>query len=173
MHTTIRRALDGDELALAELNESVQNLHADNVPSFFKRYSREETSDWFKRFLSKENTEVWLAEEDGEPVGYASIVFQEQPETPFCRERRYLQIDQISIRSDRQCSGIGRELIEHILKSSRQAGIRDVELSCWSFNDGAQEAFKRLGFSPRIVRLWQDALPNSSAPARNSPSVDL
>ena len=41
----------------------------------------------------------------------------------------------------------------HDLHVSRSRGIRDVELSSWSFNTEAHAAFQALGFEPKVVRF--------------------
>jgi len=155
MKTTIRRATHGDESALVELNSFVQTMHADKVSSLFKKPDPDEISAWFSGVLGQQNAQIWLAEESGEPVGYVSVSSQERPESPFCRARRFFEIDHISVRPDKQQSGVGRQLMQQILKTAAEQGITDVELSCWCFNEGAQGAFGRLGFSPRWTRFWR------------------
>lgn len=155
MSIAIRRATRGDEAALVELNSFVQTMHADSVPSLFKKPDPNEFFAWFESVLGQENVQVWLAEEEGKGVGYVSVSWQERVENPFCHKRRYLEIDAIAVRADKQRIGVGRQLIEHVLKIAIAEGIPEVELSCWSFNQGAQAAFGRLGFSPRWTRFWQ------------------
>ena len=155
MKTTIRRATQGDERALVELNSFVQAMHADHVPSLFKKPDPNEFLAWFKSALGQENVQVWLAEEEGKGVGYVSVTLQERAEKPFCHQRRYIEIDAIAVRADKQRTGVGRQLIEHVLKIAVAEGVPEVELSCWCFNQGAQGAFGRLGFSPRWTRFWR------------------
>jgi GNAT superfamily N-acetyltransferase len=155
MSITIRRATRGDEPALLELNSFVQTMHADHVSSLFKKPDPNEFLAWFKSVLEQENVQVWLAEEEGKGVGYVSIALQERAESPFCHKRRYFEIDAIAVRAGKQRTGVGRQLIEHVLKVAIADGVPEVELSCWAFNQGAQEAFRRLGFSPRWTRFWR------------------
>ena len=129
----------------------------------------------FQGLLGKDDSQIWLAVEGGAPVGFAHVTVQERLENPFCRERKYWEVTSISVRVDKQRSGVGRQLIEHVVRTAAQNGICDVELSCWCFNSGAQEAFRRLGFVPRWVRFRRsvtpsnssDAEPTSQAPASN------
>lgn len=177
MSITIRLATYGDVPVLVELNKEVHTMHASAYPSFFKHPVHDEVFAWFQSLLGKDDAQIWLAEEVGTPVGFAYVTVQERPANPFCHERRYLEIDQISIRADKQRSGVGRQLIEHVLRTGEQNGVCDVELSCWCFNTDAQHAFRRLGFAPRWVKFRRsvtpsnspNALPTSSAPAPNPP----
>jgi len=155
--TTIRRATRGDEPALVELNAFVQTMHADHVSSLFKKPDPNEFFAWFKSVLGQDNGQVWLAEEDRQSVGYISVTLQERAENPFCHQRKYFEIDAIAVRADKQRTGVGRQLIEHVLKIAVAEGVPVVELNCWSFNQEAQAAFGRLGFSPRWTRFWRSA----------------
>ena len=153
MNTAIRRAALGDERALTELNAFVHRFHVANKPAHFKPASPDEVAAWFRSQFGNQAVRIWIAEEAGTPVGYASVFLHERAENPFCLARRWFEIDQIAVRPDRQRNGIGRALVQHVLADARAEGIREVELTCWCFNPGAQEAFQRLGFAPRLTQF--------------------
>ena len=44
-------------------------------------------------------------------------------------------------------------LVQAALDEARRRGIRDIELSSWSFNGEAHETFRRLGFTPKVIRF--------------------
>jgi hypothetical protein len=98
MTTTIRRAVVGDELALAELNAFVHEFHVAHDPSHFKPASREEVAAWFRRLIGDREARIWIAHEDAGSVGYASVFVRERAENVFCRARRWCGIDQIGVR---------------------------------------------------------------------------
>jgi GNAT superfamily N-acetyltransferase len=153
MNTTIRRAALGDERALTELNAFVHGFHVANNPSHYKPASPDEVAAWFRDLFGNRAARIWIAEEARIPVGYASVSLRERAENPFCLARRWFDIDQIAVRPDRQRHGIGRALVQHVLAEARAEGIREVELTCWCFNPGAQEAFQRLGFAPTLTQF--------------------
>lgn len=159
MDLTIRRAIPGDEHALAELNAFVQNAHVANSPERFKSTSSDEVAAWFGDLMAAGEAQTWLAEASGGPVGYALAFVQQRPEHVFCHARRWLEFDQICVRPDRQHEGVGRALVEHVVAAAREQGVREVELTCGCFNDGAQEAFLRLGFTPVTVRMGLSVPP--------------
>ena len=99
---------------------------------------------------------IWIAEKAGEPVGYVLAFIHERPENVFCTARRWLDIDQIAVRPDQRRHGVARSLVEAVRHAAEAHGIEEVELTCWTFNSDAQEAFRRLGFTPRIARFgWE------------------
>jgi GNAT superfamily N-acetyltransferase len=157
MNVTIRRALLGDESLLAELNSFVHELHVTNDPAYFKPAVKGEVAAWFRELLEKPSVRIWIAEDAHEGVGYVSTLHRERAENPFSRSRRWLEIDHIGVRPDYRRRGVGRALIEVALQAAKSGGIRDVELNSWVFNSGAHEAFRRLGFTPKVVRLGRES----------------
>ncbi len=91
MKVRIRQAQMGDEVVLAELNEFVHELHVDHNPSHFKRTKGTEVAQWFRDLLGRSTVRIWLAEEEGLAVGYASAFLHERfvpknggPDPAFC-----------------------------------------------------------------------------------------
>jgi diamine N-acetyltransferase len=147
-----RRAKPGDEQLLADLNAFVHDLHLINDPGYFKPTVRGEVVAWFRRLLDEPTTRIWIAEVDGQPVGYVSTLRRERAETPFCRARRWLEIDQIGVHQDHRRRGIGRALVQLALDAAAADGLREVELASWVFNGGAHDTFRRLGFRAKVIR---------------------
>ena len=153
MNVQIRAAISGDEKTLAALNAFVQEFHVMHNPSYFKPADIREVSAWFRELIGKPTVRIWIAEEGGKPVGYASVFLHDRPENPFCYARQWMEIDQVGVLPEYRRSGIGRRLVQHVVEAAGEEHIHDIELNSWCFNDGAHEAFRRLGFAPRIVRF--------------------
>jgi GNAT superfamily N-acetyltransferase len=153
MSTTVRAAVLGDEELLAVLNGLVHELHVANRPEEFKPTRAENVSAWFRSLLEKPTVLIWIAEEDGVPVGYGLAFLHERAENPFCPARRGCEVDQIAVDDKRRRRGIARTLIQRVFAEVRGRGIRDVETSSWSFNEAAHHAFTRLGFAPKVIRF--------------------
>jgi len=153
MSTTIRLAVNGDEELLASLNRFVHELHLLRRPDQFRPTLVSELVDWYRSLLEKPTTRIWIAEEAGSAVGYVVAIVYDKPETPFSGPRRWWEIDQIAVDPTSRKKGIARTLVRQAIAESRVAGIRDVEVACWSFNEEAHEVFRRLGFVPKTVRF--------------------
>jgi ribosomal protein S18 acetylase RimI-like enzyme len=160
MSVTIRRARPDDELVLAELNAFVHDLHVGGSPAYFKPTIPPDVASWFRGLFDQPNVRIWIAEEGGVAVGYVIALLRERTESVFTRARRWLEIDQIGVRPGHRRTGIGRALVQVVLEAGDN-GIHDIELSTWVFNGGAQEASRRLGFTPQVVRFGRE----SSRPA--------
>ena len=153
MSPNIRPAAIGDEARLAGLNDFVQELHLGTRPDHFRPTQSAELATWYRSLLEKSTTRIWIAEEDGLPVGYLLAIFHEAPENPFARARRWCEIDQVAVNPSRRRRGIARALILNAVSWAKAAGISQVEAASWSFNDGAHELFRRLGFVPKTTRF--------------------
>ena len=87
---------------------------------------------------------MWIATEDGDPVGYAHAGRCALPHpdvTPSCGELKRLYV-----RQDRQNVGLGRRLLETSLGWLEAPG-RKLWIGVWSRNLGAQRLYARYGFS--------------------------
>ena len=154
MSVSIRAAVLGDVQGLTILNGFVQDLHVARRPDSFKPSTQEEVVDWFSRLLRSTSARMWIAEEAGAAVGYVLTMVQERPESPFCRPRRWCEIDQIAVDPDSRRKGVATALIQKALTEAAAEGFAEVELCTWSFNVEAQSLFKKFGFEPKFLR-WE------------------
>ena len=153
MPVILRAATAPDAPTLATLNAHVHGLHVAARPDFFREAPRDEVVPWLASLAEGEDSRIWIAEGDGAPVGYVLVFFHERPARPFTHARRWCEIDQIAVSPAWRRRGTARALIETALGEARRRGIRDIELSSWAFNTDAHAAFKRLGFTPKVVRF--------------------
>lgn len=154
MDVTIRRAVAGDQGVLAKLNAVAQDLHITMFPEFFKVTDAHEVANRFQSLLAEETTRIWIAEIGGTAVGYVVAVNKEAPEHALCHARRWCEIDEIAVAPHRQRHGIGSALVREVIADANGNGIDDIELTSWSFNENAHQAFTHMGFAPKSVRFW-------------------
>lgn len=164
MDVMIREAVPGDEDVLAELNAFVQEFHVVNNPSFFRPTDAVEVASWFRGLIETPGARIWIAEQGGSAVGYVVALLRERPANPFCLARRWIELDQIGVRAACRRAGIARRLVDQVLSFARAEAVTEVELSSWSFNPEAHQAFQKLGFAPRIVRFGRTLDAGDSMP---------
>jgi GNAT superfamily N-acetyltransferase len=153
MAVSVRLARPGDESALAGLNAFVHDLHLANHQRHFKPARLDEVAHWFGTMIQQFSVRIWIAEERGVPIGYASVVMREEPETPFRHARRWYEIEHIAVQPSRRLLGVARALVQAVVESALGGGIEEIEVTSWTFNEGAQVALRKLGFSPKNVRF--------------------
>jgi GNAT superfamily N-acetyltransferase len=95
---------------------------------------------------------AWIAFSGGTPVGYVLIFERHRPQTPFCWERRWFDLDQICVLPAYRRRGIARALVDEAKRyAARSAAEMTVE--AWAFNGSARATFEQLGFAPLSVRF--------------------
>ena len=90
----IRPANSSDSLLLSSLCMDVQRLHAENQPDVFKMPRSDDFAvPFFEEVLANPITRIYIAEENGETLGYILCQVIDRPETPFTFARRFLHVD--------------------------------------------------------------------------------
>jgi GNAT superfamily N-acetyltransferase len=150
---SIRIAHESDAAVLAELNAEVQDLHCAHRPDYFKPPNHAEIRRWFEESLRDPSARTWLAEVDARPVGYVFVRFRESAENAFQFAQKWWVLDQVGVRATHRKRGVCRALAETVRAEARSAGIEELRVESWAFNQSAHEAFQRLGFKPMFLRF--------------------
>jgi len=152
----IRQAVSSDSLLLSSLCMDVQRLHAENHPEIFKMpQSNDFAAAFFDGTLADPTTSIFIAEENGEAIGYIMCKLIERPENPFTFAMRYLLVDQISVRPAAQGKGVGKTLIKRALVLALELNLQRIQLDSWGFNTEAYAFFEKMGFAKFNHRFWK------------------
>ena len=153
MTITVREAQERDIDLLVAMNRIVHDLHIAAVPAFFRNHEPEAVAELFRSRLRQPEGRVWIANVGEVPAGYAVSVIRERPENAICSAQRFYELEEVGVSPAHRQRGVARALVERVLADARTRGVRDVQLTCWSFNAEAQAAFDALGFRPMTVRF--------------------
>ncbi|MEF8801762.1 MAG: GNAT family N-acetyltransferase [Halolamina sp.] len=131
------RAFDGSETereALREMYEAFDPAdRAQGIPP--SRPSK--LRDWLDRILDEECLNVF-AWHDGDVVGHATLVPEDDPDSPHELA--------IFILQSHQGAGIGTELLRSVLGYGAECGVERVWLTVERWNRAAVALYKKLGF---------------------------
>jgi len=146
-HPLIRRAGAADAPALADIGartftETFAHLYppGDLARFLADAYSLART----RADLDDPGKAAWLAERDGEAVGFAlagPCALPHPEVTPGCGELKRLYLIKAA-----QGGGLGARLFAETLDWLQRAGPRTVWIGVWSENHGAQRFYARHGF---------------------------
>lgn len=150
---TVRRATLADVNELASLNSVVQDLHVAARPDVFRPTEHSGVSGMFQSGIDQPHNAGWLAEQDGAAVGYVLTTLHDRAGNVVHKPHRVLEIVQIGVLPGYQRRGIGRALLNRVLEHAVASAVDEVVLSSWAFNESAHEAFRRWGFTPRIIEF--------------------
>ena len=104
---------------------------------------------------------VWLAEDEGQIVGFAL--------SWACEQLWFLA--ELFVAPDRQGLGIGNELLQRSMQHASQAGASEKSLITFAFNLVSQGLYVRHGLLPRLPIHLCSAKRESLAPRLQSPAL--
>ena len=145
----IRQAKEKDIPAILNLLSQVLEVHAVIRPDLFISGTTKYTEDELREILADQYRPVFVAEEDGEVLGYCFCVLERVERNNMHRESTTLYIDDLCV--DEKCRGqhIGRQLADFATAFARETGCYDITLNVWEGNDPALAFYRRNGFTVR------------------------
>ena len=109
-------------------------------------------------FGPKRSAEVLLAQEEGEPVGFAVYFYSFS--TWLGRPGLYLE--DLFVRPSVRGKGFGRALLERLAQIAQERGCGRMEWAVLNWNDPAIQFYKKLGAEPMtewtVYRLTQEGI---------------
>ena len=131
----IRKAEMKDLDAVNELRRQVNELHVQGRPEIFKPGFGPELRDHALIYLTSENNEIFVDEEDGRLAGMIMVDYFSKPETPYSMARDFCHIAEICVDSDHRRQGVAHRLMERVKEEAKKRGMTRIELDVWAFND--------------------------------------
>lgn len=145
---TVRRAGWGDiDLLLRLDHESFPWLWWNSRPEF-------------EEYLSISGVSAFLANEDDEPVGYAS----------FSMYNGWAHLDRLAVVSSRQGRRLGAAELVFVLEEMRSLGARSVALSTQQSNTRSHALYRRFGFVQTREQMNFYGLPLAEEPRQVEPN---
>jgi ribosomal protein S18 acetylase RimI-like enzyme len=147
MSAVIRRANINDAEVLAELGAStfVETFGHLYKPGDLRHFLEEShTAAAYARTLANPGYALWIAERDGHAIGYAQAGpcgLPHEEVRPGDGELKRLYL-----RQSEQNGGVGRALMDAAMAWLERDGPRQLWISVWSENTGAQRIYARHGF---------------------------
>ena len=146
---TVRRAAVDDASTLAELGASTftETFAEANTPEDFATYMAASFGEAIQRAeLEDANTTVFLAERDGEAVGYIMV---REGRTPSCvAVDDALEIARLYARRATLGTGVGATLMQRALAEAADRGKDAVWLGVWERNARAIRFYETWDFHP-------------------------
>jgi ribosomal protein S18 acetylase RimI-like enzyme len=156
MQFTIRAARAEDYGALCELFESVDALHRSRFPSWFQRPegpARDE--EYILRQIEEPDARLYIAEAEGQIVGFVSAFVRDTPSVPILVPRRFAFVDNLFVREDLRRAGIGRALMTQVEQWALAQEASEMELTVYEFNIDAIEFYRGLGYATTSRRMYK------------------
>ena len=133
----IRSAELRDIPALGRLLYEVHKVHSDVRPDLFKAGARKYTDEQLEEILQSGERPVFVAEQDGQVVGYAFCIPKQFVGDRSMTDVRTLYIDDLCVDEAARGKHIGTKLYDFVLDFAKRQGYYNVTLNVWADNKAA------------------------------------
>lgn len=149
----IRRANENDIDFLNKLLYQVAAVHNGIRPDLFKGGAKKYDDSELKQLLSEDEKPVFVAEENGEKLGYAFCAFQRHRNDGALNDFDALYIDDLCVDEATRGRHVGKALFEHIKRFAREKGCYEITLNVWSGNDSARAFYDKMGLKEQKTTM--------------------
>lgn len=158
MAISLRYVEEAEELdTLEPLWNALQEHHVKVTPELGPQTPKRELAEaWrirrskYARWIQDPETFFVLAEEDGEPVGYAFLTVG-PPYASWASGESIAELETLSVLPEHRGRGIGASLIEAAWSRLAERGVEDMAITTTKTNDDAKRFYEREGFNQSFV----------------------
>jgi GNAT superfamily N-acetyltransferase len=148
----IRIANADDAPAVARLGASVQQMHNEERPDWFKPVDDGAAVELYRELLMDPAVTVYLAE-DEDAVGFVVVKVHQRPDSPLGWGQTLLEVDQIGVPRAARRRGVGHELMHAVRERADQVSAKRIILTTWEFNVDAHRFFEAEGIALEMRRM--------------------
>lgn len=150
---TVRRAQEQDIPVIVKLLYQVHKVHSDARPDLFRAGARKYTDEQLKGILKNDKTPVFVAERDGQVIGYAFCIHQQFVNNNNMTDVKTLYIDDLCVDRDARGGHIGTQLYEYVVAYAKQHGYYNVTLNVWADNTDAVKFYQKIGLNIQKIGM--------------------
>ena len=149
----LRFAQKTDIPAIIALLRQVGQIHYEIRPDIFRSGAQKYDESALEVLLADSSRPIFIAEEDGQVLGYCFCILEEVRNDPVLTDSRTLYIDDLCV--DANCRGqhVGRQLYDHACAYARLQKCQSVTLNVWCGNDSAMAFYQKRGMTPRKIYM--------------------
>ncbi|MBO4783517.1 MAG: GNAT family N-acetyltransferase [Lachnospiraceae bacterium] len=149
----IRKAKTED---LARLEELYRELEEDAVlyqPEHFVFSPVGTRSEQMKDFLDSNSQAMFVAEEDGEVIGFAHVVLIKAKKVPCLKPETSLYLQDLVVTAEYRSQGIGTILLNEAKKYGKDNGADFFRTQVFPQNTDGMRFYERNGFSTKMITI--------------------
>lgn len=150
----VRFAEEKDLGRINELRKQVNDIHVEGRPDRFKTGFGAEIREYAKVMISREKSDIIVAERDGLICGMACVDYVNKKETPYGYARNFYHVQEIAVDEKYRRQGVAKELFEFMIADAKKRNLNKIELDVWEFNESAIEFYQAVGF--KQTRRWME-----------------
>ena len=152
----IRRATEADLEVIVKLLFQVQKVHSDVRPDLFRAGNRKYTDEEIKQILLDDTRPVFVAEQNGQVLGYCFCIHQQHVGSNSLTDVKTLYVDDLCVEENARNMHVGTALYEYVLNYAKQQGYYNVTLNVWADNKKALGFYEKLGL--RVQKIGMEKI---------------
>lgn len=140
---------------MLRLLRQVGQVHHQLRPDIFPAGTIKYDAAALEKLLCDPARPVFIAEKDGQVLGYCFCICRQIAKSGSSVERSELYIDDLCVDENCRRMGIARALYQHAAAYGRQQGFQTLTLNVWCGNTGAQQFYEQMGMRQRNIMMEQ------------------
>ena len=154
---TVRSALPKDLERLYQIFRLADKLHRQAHPEIFREvHDPAEIKDYLLLCIQSDDAAVFVAELNVEIIG-AVIAWERQThDIPMLIKRTFVSVDNLVVVEGCRNMGVGQSLMDRVHLWAQTRGLKEIQLTVWDFNEGAQAFYKKLGYEMLHHRMRKE-----------------
>ena len=149
----IRRATLNDKPRIEDLLGQVLEVHHNARPDIFKGGTRKYTDSELDGIISDDGRPIFVAEVDGEILGYAFCVFIRHIDNNILTDIKTLYIDYLCVDESARGEGIGRALYNYVVEFAKRNDCYNLTLNVWADNTSALGFYEAIGLHKQKIGM--------------------
>ena len=148
-----RRAVESDIPTLDKLLYEVHRVHSDARPDLFRKGTKKYTDEELKVILADDSRPIFVAEKDGQVLGYAFCIHQQYLNDNNLTDIKTLYIDDLCVDEAARKEHVGSFLYHYVLDYAAANGYYNVTLNVWADNDNAMRFYEKMGLQVQKIGM--------------------
>ncbi|HEC65345.1 MAG TPA: GNAT family N-acetyltransferase [bacterium] len=146
----IRKAQSRDLKGLQKLSSVTFIKNPEYDDDFVENFMMtSEGEKYMKRAIDAKNGVLFIAEEEGEMIGYIN---GDEMKVPY-RKSKYFELENLGVVPGTKRKGVGTKLLERITKWARKKGYNRIYLESYAKNEEALKFYRKKGFRDIDISL--------------------
>lgn len=147
----IKKAMIKDFGELKEIKTEFYLWQCNKDKRLNPNYLKKTLGQRLARNLRQKNTAFFIASDKGKIIGYAGAEIKKN--SSFMKNRTRGHAFNLYVRPKYRNKGVGKKLINEVLKWFNKNKIYDLKITVYSYNKKAQKIYRNLGFKDYILEL--------------------